>query len=75
MNKRIIIDRDQCIFCPRFITGRTGCNYRIYEGKPTDCPEDEKERRKLQIEINQRNKQFREDHPDWDEPEDETFSS
>ena len=31
----------------------------------------ELERRKLQIEINQRNKQFREDHPSWDEPEGE----
>ena len=31
----------------------------------------ERQNRKLQIEINQHNEQFREDHPDWDEPEGE----
>ncbi|KKK76262.1 hypothetical protein LCGC14_2865430 [marine sediment metagenome] len=31
----------------------------------------ERQNRKLQIKINQHNEQFREDHPDWNEPEGE----
>lgn len=37
---RIIINRDQCIYCDDF----RHCRYKIYYyGKPADCPKDERE--------------------------------
>jgi len=33
----IIINRNQCIYCPDF----RFCHYKLYFGKPADCPKKE----------------------------------
>lgn len=36
----IIINRDQCIYCDQF----QWCKYRLWEGRPADCPKLTKQR-------------------------------
>ena len=37
-NGHIIINRDQCIYCSDFHHNRYSCPYRLWEGRPSDCP-------------------------------------
>lgn len=39
---RIIINRDQCMYCSEF----AHCQYKQYFGTPADCPKDEREAKK-----------------------------
>lgn len=32
---RVIVNRDQCIYCDRF----RWCRYKLWSGIPSDCPE------------------------------------
>lgn len=45
---RIIVNRNQCVYCPDF----RFCQYRLWYGKPADCPMDEQQKieRRLPIE-------------------------
>ncbi len=45
---RVIVNRDQCIYCSRF----SYCHYKLYSGKPADCPEEKDQHEKTNTQTN-----------------------